>query len=162
MKANGYPLVKGTWKRCEVCKREMRSITAKVCKDCLNNKYKKKRNMKKPKKSTLKKKADALFSLWMRKTIPYCQAGGLHLRCSSTLQNAHIVTRGNMTLRYHSANCLVLCSAHHFWFHRYPLKFVEMIIDKFPEKYKYVQEHKNTLTKMTIEDYQNIIKLYEK
>jgi len=37
-----------------------------------------------------------------------------------------------------------------------------MILDKYPEKYKYVQKHKNTLTKMTIEDYQNIIKLYSK
>ena len=118
--------------------------------------------MKKPTKSSLKRKADLKFSLWMRKTIPYCQAQGLHLKCSTTLQNAHIVTRGNMTLRYNPANCLVLCSSHHFWFHRYPLEFVEMILDKYPEKYKYVQKHKNTLTKMTIEDYQNIIKLYSK
>lgn len=120
------------------------------------------KSMKKLNKTSLKKKADTVFSLWMRKTIPYCQAQGLHLKCSTTLQNAHIVTRGNMTLRYHSANCLVLCSAHHFWFHRYPLEFVEMILNKYPEKYKYVQEHKNELTKMSVEDYQAIIKLYSK
>jgi hypothetical protein len=117
--------------------------------------------MKKPAKSSLKKKADKLFSLWMRKKIPYCQAQGVQIKCSSTLQSAHIVTRGNMRLRYDPMNCLVLCSAHHFWFHRHPLEMVELILGKHHNKYNYVQKHKNERTNFTIEDYQSIIELYK-
>jgi hypothetical protein len=115
--------------------------------------------MKKLNKKTLKAKADKVFSLWVRRTIGYCQAHD-GIKCSNTLQTAHIVTRGNLTLRYHPENVLCLCSAHHFWYHRHPLEFVEMLLDRFPKKYTYIQKHKNELTKMTIEDYQKIIKSY--
>lgn len=116
----------------------------------------------KNKKSNYKKRADTAFSLWVRKTIGHCQAQGYSIKCSSTLQCAHIVTRSNLTLRFNGNNVLCLCSAHHFWFHRHPLEFVEFILTRYPEKYKYVQAHKNELTNYTLDDYKELIKLYAK
>jgi hypothetical protein len=116
--------------------------------------------MKKPTKSRLKKRADTAFSLWVRKTIGHCQAEGYGIKCSSVLQCAHIVTRSNLTLRYNANNVLCLCSAHHFWFHRHPLEFVEFLLQRYVEKFNYVQKHKNELTNYSLDDYKKLIEMY--
>jgi hypothetical protein len=117
--------------------------------------------MKKPTKRSLKAKADKLFSLMVRKH-GRCQFKGLDkVRCSSVLQCAHIETRGTNRLRFDQQNALCLCSGHHWFYTNHPKSFDEMVAEFFPTQWKYVQEHKHQLVKITLEEYQNIINNYK-
>lgn len=118
-------------------------------------------SMKKQKISLLKKKADKLFSLSVRK-YGKCQFMGLDtVKCSHVLQCAHIETRGTNRLRHDQQNALCLCSGHHWYYTNHPGDFDRIVQEFFPSQWKYVQEHKKELVKRTVEDYQNIIKELE-
>lgn len=112
----------------------------------------------KPSKSTLKKKADKLFSETVR-SIGYCQAESrVKTKCGGALQCCHITTRSNLRLRYSTMNCVCLCMGHHRYFHQHPLEFIEFLATYYPEKLDYVQKHRYEICKMTVIDYQEIIK----
>ena len=113
--------------------------------------------MKKASKSSLKKKADVLFSLSVRK-FGKCQLKGLDkVKCSSVLQCMHIETRGTNRLRHDQQNALCGCSGHHVYYTYHPGDFDRLVQEFFPTQWKYVQKHKHELVKRTIEDYQKII-----
>jgi hypothetical protein len=117
--------------------------------------------MKKLNKTSLKKKADKVLSLFIR-SYGKCQFKGKDtIHCSPILQCAHIETRGTNRLRHDLHNLLCLCGGHHWYYTNNPSKFDEMVQKYFPIQWKYVQKHKHELVKRTAEDYQNLIKTYE-
>ena len=92
-------------------------------------------------------KLDKLVSLKVR-------SKGRCERCGrkDTLQPAHIVSRNNRTLRWDLNNIACLCAGCHFWAHSDPLGFADFIKTKFPDKYKYIMKHKDTITKRSARD----------
>lgn len=115
---------------------------------------------KKVKKTTLRNKADKLFSQRIRMN-GVCVAYSLHIRCGGALQCAHIISRANMRLRYDYHNAIPLCMAHHRWFHQHPFEFVEFIKTSFPLDYAYVMAHKDEKVKKTEDLYRGVIARFE-
>jgi hypothetical protein len=111
----------------------------------------------KPIKSTLKRKADDAFGKLVR-SKGFCElAGKDHIHCGGTLQTMHIITRSNLRLRYDFKNVLCGCGGHHVWYTHNPSAFDNFIQNNFPDKWKYIMDHKNEKQKMTAEDYKKII-----
>ena len=100
-----------------------------------------------------KAKADALFSQVIRR-LGYCEAenyGGR--RCSTTLQTAHIITRGRSATRTDTRNAFCLCFAHHRWFHDYPREFSRFISRTWAAQYyDFIYQKSVTPTKVNWED----------
>ena len=115
---------------------------------------------KKVKKSTLRNKADKLFSIYIR-SFGLCEAMGItNVRCGGSLQCAHITTRGVTALRFDPMNALCLCAGHHrFWTH-HPLEWVEFLWKYCPDRLKYVMKHKNDKVKKTEDLYRETIERY--
>ena len=117
---------------------------------------------KKVKKGTLKRKADNLFSKYLRAKIPYCQAEGKTIcKCGGPLQLCHIITRGNLRLRYDENNCLVMCAGCHRFFTSRPFEFTEFVLTYYLEKFTYVMNHKEEKVQMKLQDYYYLIAKYE-
>lgn len=64
-------------------------------------------------------------------------------------QWAHIVTRGNKTLRWDLWNSLVLCMECHHWWHHNISKAKAWFKSKFPERDEYLQSEKNKVDHIT-------------
>jgi len=124
-------------------------------------KYMKKLKFAKPKKvkrTTLKKKADKLFSAIVRR-LGYCQLAGKDtIRCGGSLQCAHIETRGVYGIRWEFPNALCICSGHHVYYTYHEKKWQEVIKTHFPIQWKYYEQHKND---HLIKTYEDIIKELE-
>jgi hypothetical protein len=108
-------------------------------------------------KTTLRNKADRLFSEHWRKKIGKCE------RCSKReyLQLCHIHTRGCIKLRYSRLNTLVLCAGCHRWAHDYPIRFSEFVKEKKGKgNYNILIRESNRLETIDIKYYQNIIDNY--
>ena len=73
--------------------------------------------------NTLKRKADKLFSEWVRKEgkCEWCN------RTNVRFEAAHIFSRRYLSTRYQPINCLCLCSACHRKAHDQPVEFVEWV-----------------------------------
>lgn len=65
-----------------------------------------------PSISSLKKKADNLFSLFIRERDKRCVIGGG--KCRGSLQCGHLIKRGKMATRYDEVNCNCLCEYHNY------------------------------------------------
>lgn len=105
---------------------------------------------------TLKRKADTLFSKYIRRSGRCAKCGSTHKK----LDCSHVIPRGNFTLRYHPYNAIPLCHAcHRFWWHSNPLDATEWFKQKYPDRYEYLIKHKNKITKLTRDDYEDLIKL---
>lgn len=118
--------------------------------------YKRKPTKKVENKGKFKRKADKLLSIFIR-SLDHCE------RCSATrnqaqLQTAHIYSRGNLRLRYDIQNVLCLCAKCHMWAHHEPLEFAIFLQQAYPERITYLRKHKDEYKKMTVKDYQKIIK----
>lgn len=103
-------------------------------------------------KSKLRKKADILFSKYIR------QRDGRCLKCGKTgnLQCAHIIGRRNYRLRYDPQNSISLCYACHIhWAHKEPLDFTDWLEETYPERLTYLRLAKREIEKP---DYEEIIK----
>lgn len=118
---------------------------------------KKKTKSVKPTKSQLKKKADKLFSLLIRKR-------GSCERCLNTkdLQAAHMITRANLRLRYDTRNVRCLCKGCHFYMHHHSMEFFDWYNVVYKDEAEYIREHRNEIRKMRIEDYEKLIKKLSK
>ena len=93
---------------------------------------------KKVKNSTLKRKADILFSKKVR-SRGVCQLKGLdNVKCSQVLQCAHIIGRANLRLRWDERNALCICSGHHVYYTYHPLYWRELMILYFSSNWNYV------------------------
>ena len=117
---------------------------------------------KKIKKSTLRNKADALISLWIR-SRGFCQIKGLDaVRCSEQLNDMHIRTRGVIALRYSSENHLCGCSGHHVYYTNNPAKWKALVKKNFLAQWKYIEKHQNDKVKRTEDLYRAVIARYSK
>lgn len=114
---------------------------------------------KKIKKSVLKKTLDKLFSLYIRRG-GVCEAFGIECKCGGIMNCAHIITRGNLRLRWDENNALCLCQGHHRYWTTRPLEWANYIRTHHSKKYTYVMTHKNEIKKMKEQDYELMIKAY--
>ena len=76
---------------------------------------------------------------------------------------SHVIPKshGNV-LRFDPLNLKIFCYHHHInWWHKNPVEAGEWFKDKFPERYDYLMERKETLVKFTESDYQDMINDYE-
>lgn len=116
--------------------------------------------VKKVKKSTLRNKADALFSKHIR-SFGGCQAMTYEdVRCDGVLQCAHLTTRGNMRLRFDENNAICMCAGHHRFFTNHPLEWSLFLQTWHKNKYDYVMVHKNEKIKKTEDLYREVIERY--
>ena len=105
----------------------------------------------------LTKKADKVFSLWIR------QRDGRCLRCGKkeNLQCAHIFSRSARSVRFEELNCITLCSGCHlFWAHKNPIEFTEFVKKLLGRKYTILKKKYTTLKQLKAEDLEKIIKKY--
>lgn len=99
-----------------------------------------------------KKKADRLFSLWIRRggvcqrceraAHPRDPESGLVVKGTATvqLQCAHIASRRRFGSRWDPLNALCLCAGCHHWMTDYPVMFSVWFEDAFPEMFDYQLE----------------------
>ena len=110
---------------------------------------------RKPKKRSLRTKADTLFSKYIRGRDKKCQ------RCGKTtqLQAAHIYSRSILSTRYDYDNALTLCAGCHlYWAHKNPIDFTEFVREYLgEERYNSLKERAHCPEQMTIEKYETII-----
>ena len=85
---------------------------------------------KKPKKSTIKRKADRLFSAFIR-SWGYCEWCG---KTDSTLQTSHIFSRRFLVTRWEPINANCLCASCHFKWHHSPVEAVEWVKEYLGEE----------------------------
>jgi hypothetical protein len=103
----------------------------------------------------LRNECDVMFSRLVREKR-YCEKCG---RNDIKLDCAHIIPRGNKTLRWDLINALCLCHrCHRFWAHMNPIDFTEWYKTKYPKRYIYLLKYKNIFTKRTLSDYQKLYK----
>lgn len=84
---------------------------------------------KKPSRTTLRIKADTLFSKFIRRT-------GTCARCGAVdrLQCAHIVSRRYLSTRWDEDNAVSLCSGCHIYMTHRPLEWEQWVIQKMGEE----------------------------
>lgn len=69
------------------------------------------------KSNSVLKRADTMFSKYIRDRDGACRAGGTDAtKCDGRLQAAHIVSRRYRATRWDETNAMALCGAHHFKF----------------------------------------------
>lgn len=96
-------------------------------------------------RKTLKNKADKIFAEKIR-SKDYCQLKGLdHIACNGNLQCMHIISRSNYNLRWDQINAICGCAAHHIFYTHEPWAWQELIKYNFPERYEYLNEHRNEI-----------------
>jgi hypothetical protein len=104
--------------------------------------------MKKPTKTTLRRKLDKICSEIVRGRgrCEWC-------RSKESLQCCHIFSRVYNNTRWDLDNLICLCATHHFYFHRNPVLFGEWVIGFLGlDKYNLLKEKHNQITKYTTED----------
>jgi hypothetical protein len=110
---------------------------------------------KKPKVHTQgywKRKIDPEFSRLIR-SKNFCEKCGRKGEMRD-FDDAHVIGRKNLTLRWDILNHLCLCfQCHKFFWHEEPLDASGWFQEKFPERYKYLQLAKNVILKRTENDY---------
>jgi len=116
----------------------------------------------KPKKksisiSKLKRKADAVFSLWVRARDKRC------VTCNSTyqLQNGHFVSRNHNSTRYDERNNNAQCAACNIWKNGNMAKYALYLQNKYgPEIIKDLVKQGEKLKQFKRADLEEIIKKY--
>ena len=99
-----------------------------------------------PSRSSQRRKADALFSAFIRDRDRICQAAGRDGRnCGGRLQCAHLEGRRNYRLRFEPMNAIALCEGHHRWYTDQPIAWAMFLERHFPEQYAFVRAHRNEL-----------------
>ena len=103
-------------------------------------------------KTYYKRKIDAWVSKKVREK-GYCEWCGTR---SGQMQCAHVVGRANHTLRFDLKNVLCLCATCHRKAHNDPIGYTMWFQSKFPDRFTYLNELKNTITKRTLNDYKEL------
>lgn len=116
----------------------------------------------KPKKVKLSKIKERLLDIVkaeIKKRDEYvCQKCGKYVE-GSNCQASHVipVSHGN-ALMFDPINLKVLCMhCHIYWWHKNPFEAVEWFKNKFPERYEYLQLHKNDRVNWKAHDYEQMI-----
>lgn len=101
-----------------------------------------------------KHQLDPLMSKLVREKA-YCERCGR--KDTKVLQDAHVVGRINLALRWDILNHLSLCfQCHKYFWHEEPLESSKWFQDKFPDRYEYLMKAKNIIVKRTEEDYKQL------
>lgn len=105
------------------------------------------------------KKADVVFSLWIRNRDKQCV---LHSpRCSSALQNSHLIRRGKRAVRFSEINCNGGCSYHNFLHNSEPHHYTNWFIKKYGNGvYEKLCQEANTIKKFSRSELEEIINRY--
>ena len=113
-----------------------------------NLKFAKPMKKKKQSKTTLKNKADKLFSLFVR-SLDHCE------KCGSVnnLQAAHVYSRRYVNLRYDIYNVLCLCAKCHLEWHHSPLEALMWFNQAYKDRVQYLLEKKQEIKRWTVADY---------
>jgi 5-methylcytosine-specific restriction endonuclease McrA len=92
-----------------------------------------------------KNKLDKIFSLMVRShgVCEMCGKSGPNVH----LQAAHVITRSNLRLRWDFRNVMTLCAGCHLFWHKNPLESINWFNGVYPERAKYVLEHKDEIIK---------------
>lgn len=115
--------------------------------------------MKKKSKLTLRKKADAIFSRYIRQ-----RDKGMCYTCPlqkhwKDMQNGHFVPRQYLSLRYDEVNCHTQCYACNMLYNGQPSRYAERLVKDFGSNVITLLERKRQeITKYF--DYQKIIDTY--
>lgn len=102
----------------------------------------------------LVKELDDVFSLYIRKKYKFkCWFKGRDkVRCSKTMQNNHIIGRGNYTTRWLERNCKCGCSGHNTYYHFNEPELHALIAKEEPELWEYLSQIRHMHVKRTRED----------
>lgn len=74
------------------------------------------------------KRADTMFSKFVRERDESCRAAGTDIvGCKGYLQCAHLVSRRYRALRWSPQGAIALCMAHHFHYTGHPLEWQEWV-----------------------------------
>lgn len=109
---------------------------------------------KKPKRRTLRNKADALWSQVVR-AKGKCEAEGISAQCGGVLQAAHGFPRTYYGTRWTVLNGFCICAGHHRWFTSHPLEWTAFMIERLGEL-PYEELRRMALTKVKA-DYETSI-----
>lgn len=78
------------------------------------------------------------------------------VKCGRTrpyqLHPSHVITRANKKLRWDLNNLKTLCAHCHMAWHNDPVESAEWFKKTFPDRYEYLQAHRNELGKYSVED----------
>lgn len=115
--------------------------------------------MSKPSISKLKKKLMLLVKATIHERDQnICQWCGKYVEGSNS-QVSHVipVSQGN-ALAFDTMNMKILCYHCHLnkW-HKRPLEATEWFKSKFPDRYEYLEKHKNDIVHWKLQDYQKMI-----
>jgi hypothetical protein len=103
-----------------------------------------------------KHKLDPAMSRLIRSKL-FCEKCGRRGEIT-TFDDAHVVGRKNLTLRWDILNHLCLCfQCHRFFWHEEPLESSEWFKKKFPERYQYLLKAKNVTLRRFEEDFKNLL-----
>ena len=104
--------------------------------------------------SYYKKKADELFSLYIRKRDGKC----MYCSNTETLQCAHLEGRRNERLRFDPMNAITLCYKHHIhWAHKEPRQFAKWLEENYPANCRYIDEHARETEHRKLADYIELV-----
>ena len=121
---------------------------------------------KKPTVGTLKKKADKLWSEYVRRSNADEYGMVQCYTCPSTnerihwkaIQNGHFVSRTHTSTRFHKKNCKPQCIACNVWRRGNPSEFARNLVKEYgPEVLDELHELRNTTVKMRVSDYEELI-----
>ena len=116
------------------------------------------------KKSTLKHKADQLWSLAVRKRDGACMFKGKgSVRCGGALQGGHIEGRQNHSIRWALVNGLAMCAGHNKWFKHNEDELKKLVAKHYPKVAAWVKKHvvKGQSMQVKLHEYREIITLLE-
>jgi len=105
------------------------------------------------------KKADLIFSAWIRARDKKCVTQGPY--CSDNLQCSHLIRRGKRSVRFSEINCNCQC-AHCNYLHNYePHHYTNWFIKKYGnEVYEKLCQEANTIKKFSRSELEVIINRY--
>jgi len=116
---------------------------------------------KKPKKKTLKRKMDILWSEIIR-SKGRCEICGK----TDNLQAHHVIGRINLALRWDIKNGVCLCSSCHTFgktsSHNNPVFFLDWFKTHRPQDYEYLLKKKNETKTFHLSDYEEIYEILSK
>jgi len=115
--------------------------------------------MRKPTKSSLKRKLDIEVSRIVRSQGKCC-------KCSeesfSQLQCAHIFSRNQLSVRWSLMNVLCLCAKCHFWSHQNPVLFTEFVKQYLGDlNYETLKQHARAIKKWDLQEMQELLEIYQ-
>jgi len=108
----------------------------------------------------LVKKADDVFSLWIRNREKWCVLNGPE--CLGYFQCSHLIKRGKHSVRFDPLNCHTQCAHHNYLHNNYTEYYTQWFIKKYGvRKYNALVEKSKKTRKYKRFELEEIIKKYK-